>query len=359
MRLRFGDFLLDDDAFRLQRSGCAVALRRKVFDLLVVLVRERERVVPREELVARLWSTTTVGSGSLSGLVNELRTALGEGGHGPSSIRTVHARGYQFVAPVEPDLGAPERTILHTPSPPFPAIAAGAERAERGRFGHARVGLTRTGARAFCAAWPSTVGRARWLAGVMAEAVEAGFEARWQIVARDPGTGGPGEQDSPEAVRLPSDSTVVDPERREAGRAPIALGLEVRDPVSWSRAGGLPRLLDLLGRAPVIVIAALAASGDDLRLRAIMGSDPRIEWVGAAEWSEAIRGASGPRVGTAPAWTALAAILADLARADAAGFEAALELLGLAPAQIGPIRTPRRVEPTARLAEGRRGRDGI
>lgn len=100
MRMRFGEFLLDDDSFRLTRGGRPVALRRKVFDLLVVLVRERERVVTREELVGRLWSSTTVGAGSLSGLVNELRFALGEGGRGPSSIRTVHARGYQFTAPV-------------------------------------------------------------------------------------------------------------------------------------------------------------------------------------------------------------------------------------------------------------------
>ena len=81
-----------------------VALRPKVFDLLIYLVRHRERVVPREELVRVCWGETRVGEGSLSGLVNELRGALGEGARGPSSIRTVHARGYQFVAPVLPEI---------------------------------------------------------------------------------------------------------------------------------------------------------------------------------------------------------------------------------------------------------------
>src|SRR5678815_4059750 len=100
MRIRFGPFELDDERFQLTREGIAVPLRPKAFDLLLVLVRERERVVRREELFERLWSTTAVGFGSLSGLVNELRSALGECGRGPSSIRTVHARGYQFVASV-------------------------------------------------------------------------------------------------------------------------------------------------------------------------------------------------------------------------------------------------------------------
>ncbi len=101
MRIRFGELELDEQRFLLQRSGVRVQIRPKVFDLLVHLVRYRERVVMREELILALWGTTAVGLGSLSGLVNELRQVLGEAGRGPSSIRTVHARGYQFVAAIE------------------------------------------------------------------------------------------------------------------------------------------------------------------------------------------------------------------------------------------------------------------
>ena len=78
-----------------------ILLRPKVFDLLAHLVRHRERVVRREELVEAVWQRTTVGPGSLSGLVNELRQALGEDRSKSSVIRTVHARGYQFVGRVE------------------------------------------------------------------------------------------------------------------------------------------------------------------------------------------------------------------------------------------------------------------
>ncbi|MBJ19873.1 MAG: hypothetical protein CL933_10690 [Deltaproteobacteria bacterium] len=101
MKIRFGDYQLDEERYLLECSGERVELRPKVFDLLVELLRHRTRVVRRDELVERLWDSTSVGAGSLSGLVNELRHALGEDGRSASSIRTVHARGYQFVAPVE------------------------------------------------------------------------------------------------------------------------------------------------------------------------------------------------------------------------------------------------------------------
>lgn len=100
MKIRFSDFELDDQRYVLKRAGRPLSLRPKVFDLLVHLAAHRERVVRREELVQALWGTTQVGAGSLSGLVNELRAALGEDGRSVSSIRTVHARGYQFVAQV-------------------------------------------------------------------------------------------------------------------------------------------------------------------------------------------------------------------------------------------------------------------
>ena len=101
MRIRFRDLELDEGRLLLCREGRPVAIRPKVFDLLVHLLTHRDRVVLREELVLKLWGTTAVGPGSLAGLVNELRQILGERGRGSSSIRTVHARGYQFVAPVE------------------------------------------------------------------------------------------------------------------------------------------------------------------------------------------------------------------------------------------------------------------
>ena len=114
MRIQFGPLELDEERFLLQRDGVRLDIRPKVFDLLVLLVRSRERVVLRDELVMALWGTTSVGLGSLSGLVNELRQALGESGRGPSSIRTVHGRGYQFVACVDGNGIGTNAGPLHT-----------------------------------------------------------------------------------------------------------------------------------------------------------------------------------------------------------------------------------------------------
>jgi DNA-binding winged helix-turn-helix (wHTH) protein len=127
MRVRFGPFELDEERLLLLRDGAPLRVRPMVFDLLVHLVRHRDRVVLRDELVRALWGRTAVGPGSLSGLVNELRQRLGESGRGPSSIRTVHARGYQFVARLEPSGGAEQL-------PELPAVLADAlrDRLERG-----------------------------------------------------------------------------------------------------------------------------------------------------------------------------------------------------------------------------------
>ena len=119
MKIRFAEFRLDEERYVLERNGDPVALRPKVFDLLAYLVRHRRRVVLREELIEHVWRTTAVGTGSLSGLVNELRQALGERAQGESSIRTVHARGYQFVASVVEEDGRREgsaRAVFDEPA---------------------------------------------------------------------------------------------------------------------------------------------------------------------------------------------------------------------------------------------------
>jgi len=121
MPIFFHDFELDVERYLLMEGGRAIGLRPKAFDLLAYLVTYRARVVRRAELVDAVWGHTSVGPGSLSGLVNELRSALGEEAGSQSSIRTVHARGYQFVAPVRDERGlAPPRPA---PQPPLPAAA--------------------------------------------------------------------------------------------------------------------------------------------------------------------------------------------------------------------------------------------
>ena len=95
----FGEFVLDVTGRELLRSGEAVHAEPKVFDLLVALVRHRDRVVVRQELQERLWPDTAVCAGALHQCVWALRRVLGEPAHG-RYVKTVHRRGYRFTAPI-------------------------------------------------------------------------------------------------------------------------------------------------------------------------------------------------------------------------------------------------------------------
>jgi DNA-binding winged helix-turn-helix (wHTH) protein len=193
MRIRFGQFELDEQRFLLQRDGVRLQVRPKVFDLLAHLVRHHERVVLRDELVMALWGTTAIGLGSLSGLVNELRQVLGEAGRGPSSIRTVHARGYQFVAKIDlRNLGEapPTRANQDTTGD---GSRGGTIATRPGPFGMAR-GLIRSSFARVSTVGPRAVivvglpgsGRSSLLDHASAELAHAGFEIhRLLVVARN------------------------------------------------------------------------------------------------------------------------------------------------------------------------------
>lgn len=96
--MKFGDFELDETRFELRRAGEPVAVQRRVMDLLVYLVKNRERVATREEIFAAVWPGVVVSSAALGQAVMEARRALGE--HGEEWIQTVRGRGFRFVAPV-------------------------------------------------------------------------------------------------------------------------------------------------------------------------------------------------------------------------------------------------------------------
>jgi DNA-binding winged helix-turn-helix (wHTH) protein len=103
---RFGRFTLDAASRELTDGVERVHLTPKAFELLMLLVSQAPRVIQKEELHDRLWPGTFVSDATLTGLIKELRRALGD--HDPSNpfIRTVHRVGYAFSADVE-NAGAP------------------------------------------------------------------------------------------------------------------------------------------------------------------------------------------------------------------------------------------------------------
>ena len=100
MIYRFGDCELDDRRYELRRGGVPCHLEPQVFEVLAYLVRHRDRVVPRAELLDEIWGSRFVSDSALASRVKAARRAVGDSGREQGLIRTVHGRGYQFLAPV-------------------------------------------------------------------------------------------------------------------------------------------------------------------------------------------------------------------------------------------------------------------
>jgi adenylate cyclase len=98
MIYQFGKFEIDTRNYQLRNDGATVDLEPKVFDLLNYLIVNREKLVSREELFENLWPGQIVSDTSLSNQIKAARKAIGDDGKSQSSIKTVHGRGYQFIA---------------------------------------------------------------------------------------------------------------------------------------------------------------------------------------------------------------------------------------------------------------------
>ena len=116
MRFTFGDLVLDTDRFLLERGGQSVHVQPQVFDVLSHLVRHRERVVPKTELLDTVWGDRFVSESTLTSRIKVARQVVGDDGIMQSVIKTVHGRGYRWVADVTVEPGAAASTA--TPSVP-------------------------------------------------------------------------------------------------------------------------------------------------------------------------------------------------------------------------------------------------
>src|SRR3954467_5546243 len=113
----FDDCLVDPGRFELRRGGAGEHVEPQVFDVLVHLIRHRERVVTKTELLDTVWGDRFVSESALASRLKSARRAAGDAGAAQRVIRTVFGRGYQFVAPVH-EVGAG----VVTPAP-APAVA--------------------------------------------------------------------------------------------------------------------------------------------------------------------------------------------------------------------------------------------
>lgn len=127
----FEDCELDTRLFELRRGGEAVPLEPQVFEVLSYLVENHDRVVPKQELLDRIWPERFVGEAALNSRLMAARKAIGDSGKEQRLIKTVHGRGYRFVGDVStggPIAAAPATSPLQParrpqqPPPPLPKV---------------------------------------------------------------------------------------------------------------------------------------------------------------------------------------------------------------------------------------------
>jgi TolB-like protein len=97
----FGDCVLDPDRRELTRRSEVVSVGPKVFDLLVHLVRNRERVVSKDDLLQAVWDGRIVSESTLTSHINAVRKAIGDSGEEQRLIRTLARKGFRFIGAVE------------------------------------------------------------------------------------------------------------------------------------------------------------------------------------------------------------------------------------------------------------------
>ncbi|MBI3652848.1 MAG: winged helix-turn-helix domain-containing protein [Acidobacteria bacterium] len=111
MICRFDDIVVNFQACTLTKSGNALALERKSFAVLRLLIEHRGRLLDKDEILDSVWKDVFVTQNALTRVIAQLRKTLGDEARQSRYIKTVQTRGYRFVAEVE---------IMEMPEPKGP-----------------------------------------------------------------------------------------------------------------------------------------------------------------------------------------------------------------------------------------------
>jgi len=122
----FGDCELDTQIYELRQAGKPVKIPPQVFNVLSYLVEHHERTVTKQELLDKLWPDQFTSEAVLSYCVMTARKAVGDSGRAQRIIKTVHGRGFRFIAPLESH--GRETSDLETVVPFFPTVPVHPER---------------------------------------------------------------------------------------------------------------------------------------------------------------------------------------------------------------------------------------
>ncbi|MEM9099537.1 MAG: winged helix-turn-helix domain-containing protein [Pseudomonadota bacterium] len=129
MKFAFGEFELNAAQRSLAQAGSVISIEPKAFDVLVFLIKKRDRMVSRDELLEECWAGIYVSDGTLSRCLSRVRQALGQDRKASSPILTVHTKGYRFVEELSfaGDLEL-EEEVTPIDEEPFEAQSLGVER---------------------------------------------------------------------------------------------------------------------------------------------------------------------------------------------------------------------------------------
>ena len=101
MRYLFEDFILNTDRRELRRGADVIPTTPQVFDLLDYLIRHREHVVSKEDLISSVWNGRIVSDAALTTRLNAARAAIGDDGDKQRLIKTLPRKGFRFVGAVQ------------------------------------------------------------------------------------------------------------------------------------------------------------------------------------------------------------------------------------------------------------------
>jgi TolB-like protein/tetratricopeptide (TPR) repeat protein len=116
MRYQCGDSFLDTESYSLVTAGEIRSVEPQVFDLLIFLIENRNRVVTRDELLDKLWKGRIVSDSAINARLKQARKAIGDDGKNQSVIKTIHRRGYQFIAPVTETGTGTDSALIENPA---------------------------------------------------------------------------------------------------------------------------------------------------------------------------------------------------------------------------------------------------
>ena len=148
----FENFELDTKLYELRQDGQPCRMEPQVFDMLLYIVENRDRVVTKNDLFDHIWKNRVVTDSALTSRLKAVRATLGDGGRDQRLIKTVHGRGFRFVGEVTvrgadstQDEGLVDTGIQAAPYTPVTSVLPGREEHQSELL--SRLALAKTGTR--------------------------------------------------------------------------------------------------------------------------------------------------------------------------------------------------------------------